>query len=118
MAISGMALGWDTAWAVAAIRLGVPLIAAVPFDGQESRWPAESQRRFRSILEHAREVHVVSAGGYSPAAMHARNRWMVDRCDLLCALWNGSSGGTAGCVAYARSVGRRTENLWQRWISG
>src|SRR3546814_2405914 len=34
-AISGMALGWDTAWALAALDLGVPLTAAVPFSGQE-----------------------------------------------------------------------------------
>lgn len=34
-AISGMALGWDIAFALAAIDLNIPLIAAIPFKGQE-----------------------------------------------------------------------------------
>src|SRR3546814_14666189 len=64
-AISGMALGWDTAWALAALDLGVPLTAAVPFSGQENSWPAESQRRFHSILERAAAVEIVCPGGFA-----------------------------------------------------
>jgi hypothetical protein len=36
-----MARGWDLALAKAAVELGLPLFAAIPFVGQESRWPAE-----------------------------------------------------------------------------
>ena len=114
-AISGMALGWDTAWAIAALRLGVPLIAAVPFAGQESRWPSSAQDRYRAILAAATRVEITSPGGYSAAAMHVRNRWMVDNCDTLVALWSGASGGTGACVAYAQSVGRRWMNLWSEF---
>jgi hypothetical protein len=49
-AVGGMALGWDTGWALAALDIGVPLTAAVPFKGQESRWPVESQRLYHWIL--------------------------------------------------------------------
>lgn len=114
--ISGMALGWDQAWAQAAVDLRIPLVAAVPFIGQERAWPAMSQVGFEQLLKRAAEVVIVSPGGYSVAAMHKRNEWMVDHCHLLAALWDGTSGGTAGCVQYARKVGRPMVNLWDNWI--
>lgn len=113
--VSGMALGWDQDWAQAAVDLGIPFVAAVPFIGQERAWPELSQRTFAVLLARAAEVVIVSPGGYSPGAMHARNHWMVDRCDLLAALWDGSSGGTADCVGYAERVGRPMVNLWPSW---
>lgn len=102
--ISGMALGWDTYLARAAIRLGLPLMAAIPFNGQESRWPAESQHIYNRILDQATEVVVVCGGGYSAEKLQRRNAWMVDRCDFLLCCWDGSPGGTANCIAYARET--------------
>lgn len=114
--ISGMALGWDQAWAQAAVDLGIPFVAAVPFVGQERAWPPMSQAAFGYLMQRAAEVVIVSSGGYSVAAMHARNHWMVDHCDLLVALWDGSDGGTAGCVRYAQRVGRPMVNVWDGWL--
>lgn len=110
--ISGMALGWDQAWAVAAHKLGIPFIAAIPFAGQEGKWPEESQSRYRALLRHAAEVVVVCEGGYQPAKMQVRNMWIVDRCDKLVALWDGTPGGTANCVRYAEEMRRPIDNLW------
>ena len=45
--ICGMALGFDQAFAHSAIRLNLPLIAAVPFKGQERIWRPESQNSGR-----------------------------------------------------------------------
>lgn len=101
--ISGMALGVDTLWAMTAIVLNVPLIAAVPFVGQESHWPNESQQTYRYLLSKAHKVNIVSAGGYASWKMHARNMWMVDRCNVLLAFWDGTSGGTGNCVGYAQT---------------
>lgn len=113
--ISGMALGWDTAVALAAIEHGYPLVAAVPFVGQESIWPKAAQERYRKILAHA-EVRIISPGGFSVGKMQYRNEWMVNRCDRLVALWDGSSGGTANCVFYADRKKKPYDNLWPRWI--
>jgi hypothetical protein len=99
--ISGMALGVDQDWAEIAVRLGVPFIAAVPFEGQERKWRPEQQKYYRELLAKAREVVVVSPGGYSIEAMHARNRWMVHACNALVSVWDGSPGGTGSCVNYA-----------------
>ena len=113
--VSGMALGWDTALALAAIELGIPLTAAVPFEGQERTWRPEQQQLFRAILARATEVVVVSPGGYAVWKMQVRNEWMVDRATGVLALWHGSGGGTGNCIEYAR--GRQVEivNLWSTW---
>lgn len=110
--ISGMALGWDYALAAAAFNLDIPFIAAVPFEGQEWRWPSESQRNFRVLLGVAERVVYVCEPGYAPWKMQKRNEWMVDNSDQVLALWNGSSGGTANCIKYAEKVGKPIINLW------
>ena len=119
--ISGMALGWDYAVAVACVRLGIPFVAAIPFEGQESRWPAAAQRDYQMLIKCASYVHVVSerdavAEAGIVWAMHKRNEWMVDNSTKLLALWNGDrSGGTYHCVEYARLGRREIENVWPLW---
>ena len=113
--VSGMALGWDTALALAAIELGIPLTAAVPFEGQERKWRPEQQRLFQAILARASTVVVVSPGGYAVWKMQARNEWMVDRATGVLALWNGSAGGTGNCIEYAHAQQVEIVNLWATW---
>lgn len=109
-----MALGWDMAGAQAAVNLQIPFIAAVPFLGQENRWPVASQTQYHRLLAAARHVVVVSPGRYSAAKMIVRDHWMVDNCHRLCALFDGSPSGTGKTVEYAR--GRvPIDNLWSHW---
>jgi uncharacterized phage-like protein YoqJ len=57
----------------------------------------------------------VSPGGFTSYAMQIRNEWMVDHCDLLVALWDGSPGGTGNCIRYAKRAKCATVNLWPHW---
>jgi uncharacterized phage-like protein YoqJ len=59
---------------------------------------------------------MISRGGYEPWKMQVRNEWMIDRCDVLLALWDGSRGGTANCCWCAKRVERPIENLWGEWL--
>lgn len=113
--ISGMALGWDTAVAGAALLAQIPLVAAIPFEGQELRWPESAQRVYRELLAACVRRHVVCPGPYAPEKMQRRNVWMVDHCNRVVALWNGSPGGTANCVRYARSQPVPVDNLWSEF---
>ncbi|MFZ2410072.1 MAG: hypothetical protein WAW23_00725, partial [Candidatus Methanoperedens sp.] len=61
---------------------------------------------FRSVKDCAR-LSVVSPV-FSMDAYQRRNEFMVDAADVLAAFFDGSPGGTANCVRYARSVGRKT----------
>ena len=111
--ISGMALGWDQALAKAAIQLGVPFTAAVPFVGQEGKWPMSSQAEYQSTIARAAYVQIVCPGGYSARSMQVRNEWMVDNSDAVLAMWDGSTGGTYNCVQYALHRGKQIINLWK-----
>lgn len=113
--ISGMALGWDQAWLSAAIDLGIPAHAAVPFVGQEKAWPAQSQDLYGRLLSRCASVTVVCDGGYAPEKMQRRNEWMVDRSQCVIALWDGSSGGTANCVRYAIKNNVIVHNVWAQY---
>lgn len=113
--ISGMALGWDQAVAEAAVELYIPFIAAIPFKGQELHWPQSSQDRYTHLLSLADSVTVVSSGSYATWKMQTRNEWMVNQCNLVLALWDGSSGGTGNCIKYARQQLKPIENLWTQW---
>lgn len=114
--ISGMALGWDQAWAEAGLLLGLPVHAAIPFAGQESQWPAESRKAFDAIVRRCASVTVVCEGAYAAHKMQVRNEWMVDRAVRICALWNGTPGGTANCLNYRGEWQRPVDNLWPRWL--
>ena len=110
--ISGMALGWDMAVAECAVNRGIGLIAAVPFKSQPSRWSKSSQERYQRLLKLAERIEIISAGDYSLKAMQLRNRWIVNYCDQLIALWHQGKGGTKNCVDYALTINRLTFNCW------
>lgn len=100
-AISGMALGVDTWAAQICIDLKIPFVAAVPFINQEYKWPEASQKIYKALLSKADEIVIVSQGPYAPHKMQIRNQWMVNNCDKLIAVFNGSLGGTYNCVQFA-----------------
>lgn len=115
--ISGFAQGWDQACAEAALEMGIPLTAAVPLPGQESRWPPQAQDHYRSLLESASEV-VAVCKRYSKAAFIERDHWMVDRADLVMALWDGAPhGGTAETCTYAQKKRVELVNVWPAWLA-
>mgnify|MGYP001850939656 CR=1 FL=1 len=105
--ISGMALGTDTAFALAIIELkeegyDIKLHCAIPCLNHSSKWPESSQKLYNLILEKADTVHIVSEEPYKPYLMQKRNEYMVDIADLCIAFWDGTSGGTKNCVEYIK----------------
>ena len=118
--ISGMSAGVDL-WAAAEVLAlreidpTVELVAAVPFAGQESRWPIPLQREYRRVLDSCRQVEYLFSekeAAADPAACYRqRNRWMVDRADTVVAVCEldvaDSRTGTASTVRYARRLQKR-----------
>lgn len=96
-----MALGVDQDFAYVCYEMAIPFVAAIPFVGQENNWPQHSQDWYEWLLIRAESVVVVSPGEYAAWKMQARNQWMVDNCDVVLAVWDGSEGGTANCYRYA-----------------
>lgn len=105
--VTGMALGVDTVfWEVAAklrkSNKNIKIEAAVPFVGQEKKWTLESQKQYKQMLSESNKVTIVSEGGFATYKMMARNRYMVNKSDIVIAVICKETGGTAQCVKYAK----------------
>lgn len=105
--ISGFCIGTDLYAANIGIKLNIPVLAAIPFIGQELKWNDIDQKRYNFLLSKVSEKVIVSPGGYSPEKMQIRNQYIVDNCDLLLAVWDGTSGGTKNCINYAKSLNKQ-----------
>jgi len=109
VAYSGMALGVDQIFVEELVKYNTEheasrfrIIAAVPFRGQECKWPVSSQKLYRNMLANCDEIVYVSDPGYAAWKMQKRNQYMVDHVDHVLAVWDGSAGGTGNCVNYTK----------------
>ncbi len=109
---TGMALGVDM-WcaeavlALKALQPEIRLNALLPCLGQEAKWNPADKARYRWILERCDRVSYISRE-YTHNCMFARNRALVESCDLLVAVYDGKPGGTKHTVDLAASLGKKT----------
>lgn len=108
--LCGMATGVDTYFGEAVIALrgkhpDVTLEAAIPYRGQEARFPKTQRERYGRLLAACDAVTVLREER-SPDCMMERNRYMVDRSSLLIAVYDGKRGGTYNTVRYAEKKNR------------
>lgn len=104
--ITGMALGVDQIFAEECLKLGIPFIAAVPFEGQEKAWPPASQEHYHYLLKLAHAKETICPGTYAAWKLQKRNEWMCHQSHEVLAIWDGSAGGTANCVKFAQKLKR------------
>ena len=105
--ISGFAEGADLAFARLVLefqaKYPVKLEAAIPYAGRLKCPNPE----FQSLLAKCSNVHIVSEE-YSPGCFFERNRFMVDRADIVIAVYDGRKrGGTYQTIGYAKEVGKQ-----------
>lgn len=111
-AITGMALGTDTIFALSVLELkdegyNIKLHCAIPCKGQTSKWVnPDDVARYFNIYDRADIVKIVSDKPYNPYLMQIRNEYMVDLADKIIAVWDGSPSGTGNCVKYALEKGK------------
>jgi uncharacterized phage-like protein YoqJ len=97
-AMSGMALGVDQMFALAALHRGICVDAYIPGRDQAIRWSDEQRAEYENLV--ARAATVTSATEISPYAtyisrLHLRNEQMIRDCDLaVLVLDDRQSGGT------------------------
>ena len=108
--ISGVAMGFDTWVAEDVLRLKaenreVRLECAIPFPEQADKWRHADRVRRERILDAADEV-VTVCEEYAKNSFFRRNRYMVDRSDVVVCCFDGKTGGTAYTVEYARRQGK------------
>ena len=103
--VSGVAMGFDTWVAEDVLELQkknpeLHLECAIPCPDQDKRWDTSDQKRRRKILKHADESTTVCEH-YSSSCFLTRNRYMVDKADVVVCAYDGQPGGTAYTVNYA-----------------
>ncbi len=115
--ITGLELGWQQAVGLAALELSLPLIAAIPYDGQDKLWNEQDRERWEVILFQAeRIVHVDRLPEYHAEEHWAKNRkrdeWMIENSDRILALEHDDE---SGIIAYAQQQNRDVFNVWKSW---
>lgn len=110
---SGMALGVDMWAAEIVLELKqeyskLKLTAVIPCPEQADRWSEEHKARYQSILDRCDKT-ITTSPSYTRGCMHKRNRALVDLCDVLIAVFDGTKGGTMQTVNYAKSKKRKIE---------
>jgi uncharacterized phage-like protein YoqJ len=110
--ITGMALGVDQWAAEVCIHHEIPFAAFIPYPDHGSNWPPHAQAHYQWLLSKAYQTVVVNPNpGFDGRKMHARNEWIVQNCELLLAVYNGTPGGTQNCLGTAARLNREIRYL-------
>lgn len=100
----GMAAGVDVWTAAEAWREKIPFESVFPWKGHRT----VPQLSLDWLIKNALEVHVLNQAESYPGAFvyESRNRWMIDRSEVVLAVWDGiPKGGTFNAIKYARELG-------------
>ena len=108
-----MALGADLNFAKIVLKLRkhypVTLECAIPCPDQTLMWNGADKLRYESILKSADKINLISER-YTPDCMLKRNRYMVDKSEVLIAVFNGvERGGTWYTINYAKKNNKQIE---------
>ena len=106
--ICGMAMGFDLAALECLVNLRKKyrfvIEACVPFHGQENTFPPAAKEKYRDLIAWCDVVRILYPE-YRDGCYLARDRFMVDRADILYAYCVRERGGTAYTVNYAKKKG-------------
>lgn len=112
---TGCAMGVDL-WA-AELVLGlmkrkdfadIQLYCCIPFEDQAARWSVEMRNRYYAMLERSTD-NILLQTHFSSDCFYKRNRYMVDQCNYLLAVYDvleQHKSGTGYMVKYAQSLNR------------
>ncbi len=120
--LCGMALGWDMLAAEEVLRLQkvypeIELIAVIPFEGQEEKFPFFEKLRYRRLRKRATHT-IIIASEYSNQAYHDRNDYMLRGASKVIAYHNGKPrSGTGSTIRKATEHGIEVENLYDGFLS-
>lgn len=113
--LSGMSRGFDL-WAAEMVLelqiqgLYIDLWAAIAYPGMQQYWEPEWQKRYHTVLSQAARIFPVF-DRYQPECYTIRDRFLVEQSSRCICFFDGTPGGTAYTVAYARRSGLQIDNL-------
>lgn len=106
---TGMAIGFDMWAAEMVIEVkkefpDVKLMAYLPTDEPNNKWPKETINRYNYILSQCDEVFILNSQNTQSVkkSMLYRNRALVDNCCCIITCYDGKSSGTGYTINYAK----------------
>ncbi len=127
LVVSGMALGFDQAMAESAVLAGYPVHVMIPYKNMEKAWSKNQQTvaRYYALLALIQDNGGQISYGYEEYIgnwqLQKRNKDMVDQIPtkadgMILTLSDGTAGGTANCLGYAKTKDLRIINFWSNWM--
>ena len=102
--ISSLAVGSDQLFVEEALRRNIPVLAVIPIADYEHCFKGNDLQRYRDLLAKCSVLTLDGEGGEEECFLEA-GKLIVDRSDLVIAIWDGhpaaGKGGTADVVEYA-----------------
>ena len=84
----------------------VKIEACVPYKGQENYFSAQMKTLYRELILQCDET-TVFFDRYTDGSFLIRNRYMVDKADIVFSYCTRNTGGTAYTLRYAESKGKK-----------
>lgn len=114
---SSLAVGADQQFAQMVLTLGGRLRLVIPSADYSSTFTNDTDlAKYERLLSEADSFETLDFPGPSEQAFLAAGKVVVDRCDVLLAVWDGAPakglGGSADVVAYARHQGKDVRVIW------
>lgn len=114
--VSSLAEGADQLFGRAVIRTGGTLDVIVPCNDYAKLFEGRTLGEYRELVGLAAATSTLPFPAPTEEAFLAAGLLIVERCEILMAVWDGQPsrglGGTADIVAYARQIGREVLVLW------
>ncbi|MPZ93279.1 MAG: hypothetical protein GEU68_16990 [Actinobacteria bacterium] len=112
--VTCLARGADQVFADAVLALGGTIEVVVPAADYFDRITDPAARaRCDRYLAQATATHTLPSATAGHDAYLAASKELVERCELLLAVWDGSrASGTGDAVEYAKDHGRETVVVW------
>ena len=116
---AGGAVGWDMICEKTVLDLKqeygeihLHIIMPCPLDEQTQNWDLQQITEYRSIIERADSVEIVSEN-YSKDCMKKRNARLVELADVCVCYYKNKRSGTGQTVRMAEKKGIEVINLYQ-----
>ncbi len=95
--LTGLRLGAETLGAEAAVAVGAPYVAVLPFPDPDAKWPARSRHRFSELIAGAEAVVRLERKAPDTAkaagqALDRRNGWLRKIASEVVIVWDGRDG--------------------------
>ena len=108
--LCGMAVGFDTVCCRLLYELrkeyAITVVACIPFAGQENKFSKKKKKTYEEYTRLSDEK-VILYDAYTPGVYFGRNRYMIDRCNVVLAYLHTERGGTHYTVEYAKKKNKQ-----------